>query len=229
MTRTTLLVGLTLVASLSAGAMAMAAVGGEPTVHFNRCDRDLRPCSDPIILGESEDFDGRAEFIGHSSSSGLCLWLDTIRARSASGYGWCGDSPLPPEGEAIWAGSYGTETFYGHRITKVDAALVPEVAAVEVTYRRNGLHKAKDAAVFQVDDGLLDAIDEPEPFGFAELPVRGCIPGRSFRMTAFDSDGDVLGVADRFPRLFDFCDKQAEPGYARVRSSGQPRPRTIAR
>ena len=58
--------------------------------------------------------------------------------------------------------------------------------------------------------------------------VRGCIPGRSFKMTALDSEGTVLGVADRFPRFFNACRNRKAPEPA-FRVRGAAVKRTVVR
>jgi len=180
--------------ALAVGAQASAPVGGPPTFDFNRCDSFLRPCDDPIVVGKARHFIGPVEVVGmhfEGHGGGLCMFFDSIRLHG--GFGYCGGPPRPPDGKGLTFGSLGTTEFRKRPITQIDGSLVPEVAKVRASYRREGEMKNRRAAVVQVAGELQEYLQEPETFGVYELTVRGCIPPRRFRITALDSSGQILG------------------------------------
>jgi hypothetical protein len=187
------------VAAASAGIAAAAgfalgggSVGGPPTIEFNRCDRFLRPCDPPIVLGRPRHFVGPVEIIGmhyEGHGGGLCLFIDI--PRRGSGHGGCGlGSPLPAGDR--WIDQTGSIVIPERRryISQFNGGLSPDVTRVQARYWRHGKLQHRKAAVVQVDGELLEKIEEPEPFGIFELTVRGCLSQKRVQFLAFNGKGD---------------------------------------
>jgi hypothetical protein len=200
--------GAGLLAVLAIGTAA-AEIGGPPTADFQHCDRLLRPCGQPVVIGEGRTFAGPVEIVAFTSSAGLCIEIDVVRI---SGTGHCPGPIHPRVGNAI--SSSGTGVSFGKpRYTEVVGAVVPGTATVRVNYRRNGQTKQAAGIVAQVDGELQQRLQEPAPFGVFYAMVRGCVAAKRIRLAALDASGTVLGrtrVPNLLPAGFEECDRTPE-------------------
>jgi hypothetical protein len=177
-------------ATLAAGlADARSEIGGPPTNDLPRCFRELRPCSDPVVIGKAKHEIARVELVGYQSRFGLCIDVDILRI---GGSGICGVEPLPTDGSAMEIHCCSVRRDPRLTFTMARGYLRPDVARIRVTYRRNGKQKRRRGGVAQVEGDLLEAVKEEEPFGVAEALLRGCVTNRRLRFTAFDGHGRVL-------------------------------------
>jgi hypothetical protein len=181
---------------LGLAPLAQAGVGDAPTMDFKRCQHYLDPCSEPIVIAAEERF-VRVELVGMSWKHGFCNELDYIPfANESQGTQVCGrESPLPDEGDAIRIESLGRYHFdhgRGPRATDIDGALSPEVDHVVASFNRNHKPQKQRALVAQVNGDLQQDLEQPDPFGYFVLTVRGKPPWGTFRFIAYDSGGAVL-------------------------------------
>jgi hypothetical protein len=177
------------VLAVAAVAKAAAEVGGPPTLDLKRCDKEIRPCGDPVVIGVGRHFVGPVEIVAFQSRLGLCIEVDIIRE---GGSGSCPGGIHPPEGRAISSG--GAAVSFGRlRYTQVEGAVVPGAAAVRVRFRREGEIREARGVIAQVAGELQERLGEEEPFGVFEATVRGCVPVRRIRLAALDASGIVVG------------------------------------
>jgi hypothetical protein len=186
-----------LVALPAAVAFGLPEPGDPPSQHFNRCPKDMRPCTDPVVVAAGRTFAGPVEIIAFQSRFGLCLEIDE---RGGSGTGCGGD---PPRDATVTPNGLGFSS--GPPVqTSVEGFLDPSVSSVRARYFRDGRARKEDAIVAQVDGELLEAVHERRPFGVFFVAVRGCIRPQSFRLVAYDDLGRRLDRA-RLPRFGDLC------------------------
>jgi len=211
MRRVATLFAMVAVGSLVPSAAALAP-GDPPTFDFPRCFREIRPCGDPIVLGETHNFTGRLEVVGMSSGIGPCVSFETIREGFA--YGTCGSKLRPRRNDVATIDGVGFSGPPG-AYTQISGYLEDAVTRLEARWRRNGEPKQTGAGIVHVDAGGADAIGAETEFSAFELTIRGCIPVKRMRLLSFDSSGALMG-RDRMKRVFNFCNFDADP----VESSG---------
>ncbi len=195
-------------------------MGGPPTLDFDRCDRFLKPCGEPVVIGAGRHFNGGVEIVAFQSRQGLCIGVDLLRSGSFSS---CPGQIHPAEGEVVSAGAFGLSSSRRSSFTQVVGAVAPEVASLRVRYRREGEPKSAKAVVAQVAGELQQRLEEEAPFAVFEITVRGCLPLERLRFSAFDAAGALVGRERlrSFRGVEDLCDPDAfaptESGEASIR------------
>jgi hypothetical protein len=172
-----------------------APVGGPPTLDFKRCPEDEGngPCTEPVVIGARSAFNGPVELVAYNSRSGTCLDVDHPAAEISGGF--CGLPLRPDSGKSIalagWSFlSPGPAPDFTDYIGPVSVG----TARVSVRYRRNGERRKRNALVTTVDAELAAKLGEDEPFAVFVATLRGCVPTRRVRLTAFDVTGTELGT-----------------------------------
>jgi hypothetical protein len=81
------------------------------------------------------------------------------------------------------------------RSSIVAGSLAPDVARVEVSVRRPSGGKAERIPVTmgQVSGSLMRELHQETPFGYFFAKVRGVVPLKDIRATAFDAQGHKVG------------------------------------
>lgn len=174
-----------------ASAAGPGEVGGPPTEPIF-CDAVIKPCGKPVVLAVHDWFNGALEAVGYSSALGPCI---EYRQADGSGTGTCGGNTRPPGGDPISLDAIAKTGHEGGQpgYTEVFGTLRPDVAGVRFRYRKHGRLHRLDALVGQLGDDLIQRIGGERPFGIVEVTVPGCIPGRRFRVSAYDAAGALLG------------------------------------
>lgn len=67
---------------------------------------------------------------------------------------------------------------------QISGIVRPDVASIDVTFRRNGHSRRRAAYVSQIDNKLARRVGASGPFGVVEFAVRGCVPSDRFRLEA---------------------------------------------
>lgn len=199
---------------LGGGAIATAArePGDPPTVDFfKRCNRDTRPCSDPLILASGDSFAGNVEVIGFNSQVGFCIEEDTINGKSASGVAACGGPAPPRDGKPATVRVYGGGRSGDGSTTELLGTTASEVAGVRLRYPRNGETTYEQPIFAHVDGDLATRVGVDQEFGAFYVTVHGCIRPNRMRIVAFDSAGAILGHTT-FPDVGDVCRAPAPTG-----------------
>jgi hypothetical protein len=155
---------------------------------------------------------GPLEIVGYDTSEGLCTSAEVPELMifgggcEPAGTSWheFTDGPLWWFG-AGWGGGGG-----GPSQTNLAGNIDPDVAKVEVRFRRQGRIWTKAATVAQVDGALLSKLGVSEPFGRFAALLPGCVPPWEINVVARAADGEFLG-AHRGGRWEgpDFCNPAA--------------------
>jgi len=146
------LLGLSLVAASLFAVVGVAnadraPVGGPPTIKANRCDDFIRPCGDPLVLGTVRTyFDGPVEVVGMSSGPGPCAYFDNLRHGAGAGY--CSRSLIPDDSKQIEPSMALQPT---RRSTEITGELTGEVNRVQVTFRKKGSVRKREAHIVNCD------------------------------------------------------------------------------
>jgi len=152
--------------------------------------------------------EGALEIVGYDTSEGLCTsaqvarhslfggpcfpagirWQDFSSGPvSWTGAGWGGGGPKPSA-------------------TNLAGYIEPDVASVEVRFRRDGKIWTKAATVAQVDGELLAKLHQTEPFGRFAALLPGCVPPQEINVVARGASGVILGSQRGEKSLVpDFC------------------------
>jgi len=195
-----------------AGAATTSAgkgqVGGPPTLPLGPADEGKK-ITPALVIGRGRAYDGPVEIVAYgwrppedalSEGKEYCVWIeyppDDIE------YGTCA-SPLEPlEGSGAIQVDSEVQLLTPKRLrwTNIGGRLTPDVATVRVFFHRHGSEKRfhLKATVAQVGGRLQQRLDQPAPFGYFNVKVRGLVPFRSFRVQALDAGGQVIGSAHPF-------------------------------
>ena len=197
-------------ASGSGGDQPPGEVGDPPTSDLParfRCFKELKPCSDPVIIAAGAHPSGVVELIGFQWKHGFCFERDMFAKDYSSGSIGCSEgSPLPSRGAAVVVTGAGGTSSRSERTTDISGFVRPDVAAVRIRYRLRGRTRPAGVIFNQVDGDLLQLVGGSEPFGVFETTVNGCVEPNRFRVVAYGIDGAMLGT-DRLGRTpFGFCD-----------------------
>lgn len=183
-------------------AAAQAPVGGPPTSDYPRCDRIIRPCGDPIVIGAGTTAFGPIEVVAYTARLGLCVDVDMRFGSSGGCPATRPRSPVDPDGVS------GSFSRHGGGYTQLTGTTRPEVAAVRARYLHRGRWHTAGALIARIEGDLQERLGQPKPFGYFVLTVAGCVEAHRFRVTALAADGTVLQRTrgPSFPGLPDTCD-----------------------
>lgn len=187
----------------TAGVAFAAPVGGEPTLQFDRCDRFIAPCGDPVVVGKARFYDGRYEWVAMDVADGICFYTEVINRFSGSGSGGCGPKVRPPGGKPLGAGWHGPGSgpgAHGPKATHIGGPARLGVARIRLTVRKGGERRRYRGTIIRVDGDLLEKIGEQQPFAYWGRSIAGCVPSKRIRVRAYDSAGALLG-AERPPQV----------------------------
>ena len=136
----------------TAGVAFAAPVGGEPTLQFDRCDRFIAPCGDPVVVGKARFYDGRYEWVAMDVADGICFYTEVINRFSGSGSGGCGPKVRPPGGKPLGAGWHGPGSgpgAHGPKATHIGGPARLGVARIRLTVRKGASAAATGARSFE--------------------------------------------------------------------------------
>jgi hypothetical protein len=186
-----------------------APVGGPPTLDFKRCDRLLRPCGDPVVIGSGQSGLGPVEVVAFTTRLGLCIDVDMT---NASGGGCPNDPPPSPVKVVGTAGGFDSQN---GAYTQLEGTTTPEVTEVQARFRRRGTWHTSEGLIARIEGELQSRLEQPSPFGFFVVTVPGCIEAERFHVTARAADGSVLERTrgPSFAGLPDPCDGQDVEPY----------------
>ena len=190
----------------SAGALAVvfallllcasvAHSAGDPADFDTDCFREQKPCGDPVVLHEATLFDGPLEIIGYSSRFGPCLVFDHKREGSQSTT--CGPPSRVGNKRAIAMQGLTVLGRKNARLTDVNGYANPATASAQIQFERGGETRTRGMTVVQVQGELQEQLRLARPVSMFFGTMRGCVPARSMRFTAFDAGGDQLGRSER--------------------------------
>jgi hypothetical protein len=146
-----------------------------------------------VVIGARSAFNGPVELVAYNSRSGTCLDVDHPAAEISGGF--CGPPLRPDPGTSIalagWSFlSPGPAPDFTDYIGSVSVG----TAHVSVRYRRNGERRQRNALVATVDEELAEQLGDDRPFAVFVATLRGCVPARTVRLTAFGATGSELGT-----------------------------------
>ncbi len=84
------------------------------------------------------------------------------------------------------------------RQTEVGGLLAPNVASVEVRFRRNGQARHVKATVAQVKGELQQRLKQAAPFGYFDGQIKGLVPMKAIIVRVYDAGGNLLGSTNSF-------------------------------
>jgi hypothetical protein len=176
-------------------------VGGSPAFRLGPPDEGRRT-SPALVFGTGTTVDGPAQLVAYgweaeadSSPADFCVWIENVRHRYAE-FGTCGIAlgkttrgPIAIDMDVQTSGPRSA------RATAVGGRISPEVAAVQLYFRRPGSKKRfhVKAILGQVDGDLQQRLKQPAPFGFFYAKVRGALRLATFHAQALDAAGNVIG------------------------------------
>lgn len=171
-------------------ASALGGVGDPPSADLPRCDKTMRPCTDPIVLAEASQLVGHVEIVGFNSAFGLCLAVDATKKQGGtSATTSCGGDGVPSDGKAISLGLYGGVP------TQIAGRTRGDVTRVRLLYRRKGRDARSRPLFGRVRGSLLSRLELSEPFGVYTGALKGCVQAKSIKAIAYGRSNRRLGQA----------------------------------
>lgn len=188
MLRLLTLVAITIVAAMSSVALARS-VGGPPTNDYERCFHEVRPCGEPVVIGEAKNFTGRIEHVGFSSSVGPCLSFEPISGFFAATT--CGVETHPAHDDVFGISHFATERHdLGYSI--LTGTLREDVSSVVLHYRRHGRSHSTPGDVSEIGPDLAEQIGADGPFKLYVVAARGCVPLHRLELLALDENRGLV-------------------------------------
>jgi len=185
--------------------------GDPPSLPWIGCDRDIKPCGDPLVIEAGRLDEGRYETVGMDSRLGLCLGITIINRGSGGSLASCGGAGVPEDGKAVAASAYGWESGRSGSITQAVVRTRADVSGLRIRYRSGGRAHVASAPVAPVNGELLAGLGQPDPFGVATAILRGCTQSRLL-ITAYGKGGSLGHL--RLPSLGRPCRKHNGSGFA---------------
>jgi hypothetical protein len=182
-------------------------IGGRPSTRLTPPDQG-KQTTPALVIGRGRLFGGPVEIAGAGWSAPkyfetpgdgqLCVWVEYLAERSMSST--CGPVAQTASGkETVNIESFREGMGTGvPREAELTGSLAPGVASAQVSFRRHGSRRVfhAKAVVAVVDGALRERLEQPAPFGYFAVKVRGQFVARSLRIRAFDKDGHFVGASD---------------------------------
>jgi hypothetical protein len=151
---------------------------------------------------------GALEIVGYETAEGLCASAQVKKQMlfggicEPSGTSWQDSTSKPIFWFGAGWGGGGPEP----SSTNLAGDIAPNVAHVEVRFRRQGKVWTKAATVARVDGELLKKLRQTEPFGRFAALLPGCVPPQEINVVARGPKGEFIGSQrGRKSLLPDFC------------------------
>lgn len=182
-------------------------IGGLPSTRLTPPDQG-KQTTPALVIGRGSLPSGPVEIAGAGWSAPkyfetpgggqLCVWVEFLAEQSTSSM--CGPVAQTASGkETVYIESLreSTET-NGPREVELTGSLAPDVASVQVSFRRHGSQRIfqTNAVVALVGGELQKSLKQPASFGYFAIKVRGRFVARSLRIRALDKEGNFVGASD---------------------------------
>lgn len=182
-------------------------VGGRPSMRLSSPDQGKQTTPALVIgrghlLGEPVEIAGAGwsapKYFESPGGGQLCVWIEYLAESWTSST--CGPVAQTASGkETVYIESF-SESMGTNRPREAEftGSLSPGVASVRVSFRRNGSRRIfqTSAVVAPVSGELQKSLDQPAPFGYFVIKVRGQLVARSLRIRALDKEGHLVGTSD---------------------------------
>lgn len=182
-------------------------IGGRPSTRLTPPDQG-KQTTPALVIGRGHLFGGPVEIAGAGWSAPkyfetpgggqFCVWVEFLAELSTSSM--CGPVAQIASGkETVYFESFregmGTN---GPREVELTGSLVPDVASVQVSFRRRGNPRIfqTSAVVAFISGELQKSLEQPSPFGYFVIRVRGQFIASSLRIRALDKEGHFVGASD---------------------------------
>jgi hypothetical protein len=189
------------------GRKRKGEIGGRPSTRLTPPDQG-KQTTPALVIGRGRLPGGPVEIAGAGWSAPryfetpgggqLCVWIEYLAEKSTSSR--CGPVAQTASGEeTVYIESF-SEGMGTNRPREAEftGSLSSGVASVRVSFHRHGSRRVfhTNAVVALVSGGLRKSLQQPAPFGYFVIKVRGQLIARSLRIQAFDKEGHYVGASD---------------------------------